>query len=108
MRWHIFDFILVIISLVQLGLADVEGLFLLRSFLPVSITSPSPSPSSSVLTYLSVCPVSSVSAGPLVADAPHVFEDRLGLSGEPDSGSLHHGLHVLCGGRAVVPVGLQS
>lgn len=106
MRWHIFDFILVIISLVQLGLADVEGLSLL--LLPVSITSPLPSPSSSVLTYLSVCPVSSVSAGPLVADAPHVFEDRLGLSGEPDSGSLHHGLHVLCGGRAAVPVRLQS
>ncbi|XP_005755961.1 sodium channel protein type 4 subunit alpha B-like, partial [Pundamilia nyererei] len=46
-RWHIFDFILVIISLVQLGLADVEGLSLLHSFLPVSITSPSLSSSSS-------------------------------------------------------------
>uniref|UniRef100_A0A3P9CYE0 Sodium channel protein n=1 Tax=Maylandia zebra TaxID=106582 RepID=A0A3P9CYE0_9CICH len=36
-RWHIFDFILVIISLVQLGLADVEGLSLLHSFLPFRV-----------------------------------------------------------------------
>ncbi|CAI5668451.1 unnamed protein product [Oreochromis niloticus] len=36
-RWHIFDFILVIISLLQLGLADVESLSLLRIFLPFRV-----------------------------------------------------------------------
>lgn len=38
--WNIFDFIIVALSLLELGLEGVQGLSVLRSFRLVSVTSP--------------------------------------------------------------------
>lgn len=121
--WNCFDGFIVTLSLVELGLSDVEGLSVLRSFRLVSEKQHQSDDSfmciyfhdhyhkSSIILFSLLLLAKSVQISQVMAHPKHADQNHRKFgwsSGKFNAGVGHYRLHLCCGGHAAVWEKLQG
>ncbi len=108
--WNIFDFIIVVLSLIEIPLENVQGLSVLRSFRLVrefcKTCSHNRTDVRIKLNFSTFSlPAPCFQVGKVLADAELADIDHGQDSGrprQPHLGALHHHLHLCCDGNAAL------